>query len=480
MGFWSFFFGEAPVTAPREGGYRDGKQHGVWIEWVKDGFSPQPYLMESTYRDGVRNGPYREFRDGRVLERGAMVNGKLDGAIQYFRDDGTRRTEISYAEGRLHGWWREYSPMGLVDKEKEYRDNKLWTGDYDLGGERGRYEDGVKVGPWVSRTERGTYVAGRKHGAFQLDDGHEQQRGRFDMDARVGAWEIRIIKSNVVLAGEFPRGERVTWTAARDGRTVELEVANASELWHWTNVAESLFTQLPFDMTKMSDDERKRAKAWLAAHTPARVAKKRDGVVAHAPIDEAGDDEDDTLAEFVAFEAAARDRLVHALGEIHGEPAPRGDDDFDYMDRWFPPIAGTLVVVGTLEVPGPMIACSPECHEPTRLYRFRPGTYEVVGCDTGDRLHLPLAVARLPGARVVGWRYLGAAHDSDFGLFAPDVDLEHHDYPEAPDDAVGPAEWIRPDVGPTLWITNPAGNGLRAYGGVAEDGALVALFVQGY
>lgn len=88
-------------------------------------------------------------------------------------------------------------------------------------------------------------------------------------------------------------------------------------------------------------------------------------------------------------------------------------------------------------------------------------------------------IVRLPGAAIARWRFLGHAHDSDYALFSPGLDHETLEWPPHPgNDVTGPAEWIRTSAEPSIWITNPTGNGIRVYGGVGDDRDLVAVFLQ--
>lgn len=498
VGFWDKLLGgDAPKdpprcpAGPRAGEYRNGKKQGPWIE-VITGDAGATYLGECVYRDGVRHGPIRQWRtsDRTLYETGTVVGGHYDGLVRRFHSNGTIASEISYANGELQGVARYFDPGGTLTSEKEYRGGRLWTGMQEYGIERGRLEQGKKVGIWEKLAwdkriaERGPYVGGVRHGRFELRDSDwESWHGEIANGERVGEWELHRDQSKVIAKGEYPRGARVTWTATLGEKRLAFEIATPLELARWIRVVETAFAGTKkHDFTHWPDDERQRARAWLDANVaiPPRIAKRK-SVVAHPPFPESLDPEDDAEP----FEAHGRDVLVYATGDIGGlaHPATPAFDEatYEYMKHWYPPAAGTLVVIGTIELPGRMIVDSPESRDEKHVYAFRPGTYELVGLDSGDRLHMPAAIVRLRGGAVARWRYLGAADDDHYGLFAPDVDLRAHDWPEHPGDEVqGPAEWIRPDVGPTVWITNPTGNGIRAYAGVTSDGELVAVFLQLY
>lgn len=73
-----------------------------------------------TYKDGKRNGPYKEFQRGELIEEGNMRDGVRHG-ISKFYDDGVLDREIHYWEGDRHGKMTWYYPSGKVHQERFYR-----------------------------------------------------------------------------------------------------------------------------------------------------------------------------------------------------------------------------------------------------------------------------------------------------------------------------------------------------------------------
>jgi len=390
--------------------------------------------------------------------------------MQRFHPGGVLAAEATYVGGRLHGVARGFDTSGAPKYEREYRDDEMWHGEHEIEGlARGRYENGKKVGPWEQWTydkkikERGTYVDGKRHGAFELreSDG-ESWTGTFDMGERVGDWEVQRARSKVVAKGEYPRGARVPWTATLGERSVAIDVATPDELGRWIKLVEQWFTGRGIsDFKGWPADERMRASEWVASR-----------VVTNPPVDE----EDEGLP----YETAGRDVLVYATGDISAlahSPSPAYDDEDDYMERWYPPTRGMMIVVGTIDLPRRVIVDSPESLDERRVFAFRAGTYELAGLDSGHRLDMPLAIVRLPGRTIATWRYLGMAHDDNYAIVAAGMELG--EWPGYPKGANGPAEWIVPATN-GVWFSNPAGNGIRAYAGVAVDGDIVALFLQLY
>lgn len=191
-------------------------------------------------------------------------------------------------------------------------------------------------------------------------------------------------------------------------------------------------------------------------------------------------------------EAADRDLLVIASGIVTLPPRPtgvaddeEGDDDRD-MARWPMPRHAHATVVATVELPARVIVCSPEWFDARHTYTFEPGTYEVVGIDGVplSRLATPAVLIRRPDVRVASWRNLGMADDDNFAIVPAGADLKHLEYPGHPAGVDGAAEWIVPgkttDGADCVWITNPSGNGIRAYGGVSVSGDVIAVVMQFY
>lgn len=496
MGIWDKLFGKPPAapprpTGPRAGELRDGQREGVWVDQLVDKLARYTYLAERTYRAGVLHGAARAWLlTGSLHETSTYVDGKQDGVVVRYHPSGAIASETWFARGTLHGPARSYDASGVLTAESEYRDGTLWTGDQKYGAEgRGRLENGKKVGLWEKLAwdnrigERGEYVDGVRHGRFELRDSDaESWHGEFAMGERVGIWELRRDRSAVCARGTYPEGTRVSWTATLGDRQLVFEIATPLELLRWIRVVEAAFVgTTKVDFTAWPADEQARARAWLRANVtpPVRIAKRLAPPVRPRP--ELPDEPDP--GAWRPVEARIRDILVAATGDIATLAYPpdtsAGTAPALAPDSWSPPTRGTLVVVGTIDLPGRMLVASPDHPEAGRELGFRPGTYELVGLDTGDRLSLPLVIIRLVGAAVVRWRYLGDADDCDYGVFAPDLDIDGQDWPEHPGDEVrGPAEWIRPDVGPAVFVTNPTGNGIRAYGGVGDDGDLVAVLLQ--
>ena len=215
MSFWSKLFGERGLpertrgpTSERLGSTKNGKKHGLWIE--REEYDWQ--LAEVIYKDGVREGPFRIWhRDtGALRMRGTMVNGEQHGTVEALHE-GVVRYRFEKVAGKLHGPFRALRPDGSVEYEREYRDDKIWSGPYDIEStpgvfiQRASYVDGKRVGAyedndWNGRPKlRAHYVDGSLGGAYeQYDDGVLQLAGTYRDGMRVGAWRWHARDGSVI------------------------------------------------------------------------------------------------------------------------------------------------------------------------------------------------------------------------------------------------------------------------------------------
>ncbi len=477
MGFWQRLFGDGDRRPPGEqaGELREGKRHGRWIE--KDG----DFLVERHYQVGVVHGPSRTWhRDGHLWEKATFVDGAKDGVMLRFGKDGAAVLQATYRAGKLHGPLRELNPDGSVKSEREYRDDERHAGLFEVHGSRGNlisratYVDGAPHGMFEKYhfdervEERGTYVAGKKHGAFELGDLEGNVwRGSFDHDVRVGVWELARANGSSAR-GPYPHG---TWTVRdKTGAEAQFELADGDDVMRWIVLVEHWLARWwDFGLRAWPEAQRARGYAWIAAHAVAEP-RQRSTTGYNSP----------------RAEAADRDALVAATGDVVlPDRKPRREDDDDYMKHWHWDRALRVVSIATIELPALVILGS-EGIDPRDLVTCHPGAYDVLGVELpGARLYLPGAIVRRSGVAVTTWRYWGAAGDSDFVLIPLGARFEDPiAWDEPPADAFGAREWIRPgrtsDGQQALWITNPSGNGIRAFEGLAADRTLAALMFQLY
>jgi antitoxin component YwqK of YwqJK toxin-antitoxin module len=60
------------------------------------------------------------YDNGKVRFRGANLDGKMHGAWEFFRRDGSRMRSGSFERGKQIGLWRTFDRTGKVLKETEF------------------------------------------------------------------------------------------------------------------------------------------------------------------------------------------------------------------------------------------------------------------------------------------------------------------------------------------------------------------------
>jgi antitoxin component YwqK of YwqJK toxin-antitoxin module len=215
VGFWSRIFGEPRLPdrvrgpiAEEPGTLRAGKKHGLWVE-----HDDSKYLLtEALYKDGVREGPFRIWHvETRMLrERGTMRDGKEHGTTEYLHDGRVRGSSEKVA-GKLHGTHRWLRADGTLAYERQYRDDKVWSGRYDI-----EMSDGVVI-------QRANYVDGHPVGAFEKFDyaGQPKLREHYnDAGELDGAYAAYYEGGAIRLEGTYAKGKRTgTWRYhLRNGR----------------------------------------------------------------------------------------------------------------------------------------------------------------------------------------------------------------------------------------------------------------------
>ena len=89
------------------GPLRGGQRHGVWTFWRPDGTR----VAESTYVDGVAEGPYARFhQNGEISQEGALVGGARHGPCWWRRSTG-ETTEHTFPDGAPDVLWASCSVL---------------------------------------------------------------------------------------------------------------------------------------------------------------------------------------------------------------------------------------------------------------------------------------------------------------------------------------------------------------------------------
>jgi len=149
----------------------------------------------------VENGKWTEwYDDGQKKEEGEYLNGKENGKWTYWYDNGQKRKETEYINGKQNGKWTFWYQNGEKYSEGEYvngEENCKWTIWYKNGQKKkeGEYVNGEKNGKWTiwhenGQIEEGEYLNGEKHGKWisWYNNGQKCSEGEYLNGEQNGNW----------------------------------------------------------------------------------------------------------------------------------------------------------------------------------------------------------------------------------------------------------------------------------------------------
>jgi antitoxin component YwqK of YwqJK toxin-antitoxin module len=168
--------------------FAKGYATGKW-EYYKDNVLTEV----KHYSDGLLHGEIIEYyADGKTVKNHAvMKNGKPDGIVERFSQDGKKTYEKGMKEGVSDGYERNYADDGTVLSETFYKDGKQDGISFSITS-RGAsnevktttgYKEGIQDGEYLaiyadgSVKTKGTYKDGKKEGlweAFKRDGKHDK------------------------------------------------------------------------------------------------------------------------------------------------------------------------------------------------------------------------------------------------------------------------------------------------------------------
>jgi antitoxin component YwqK of YwqJK toxin-antitoxin module len=74
------------TTGKTQGTFRNGKEHGPWVRYHKNG----QLEYKGTYEDGKLDGPWVFYwKDGQLLSKGTYTDGKRDGPWVFYNSNRT-------------------------------------------------------------------------------------------------------------------------------------------------------------------------------------------------------------------------------------------------------------------------------------------------------------------------------------------------------------------------------------------------------
>lgn len=227
------------------GSYRDGQRQGTFREYGPGGEQLMSYFYESDIKTGeglvdslgMRQGPWKLFYGtGELRAEGGYINGKKDGPwIFYFRD-GKKEQKGNYKEDLAAGQWNWYYSSGSLHRDEIYRKGREdgHAVEYDSLGMvicEGDYLDGLKTGKWIlqvnDHTEEGEYADGERTGlwTYKYKDGQLAFEGEFLGGLPTGKhkywWPNGVLK----MKGDHEGGElNGVWQYFEESGTLSMEL----------------------------------------------------------------------------------------------------------------------------------------------------------------------------------------------------------------------------------------------------------------
>ena len=119
QGSWIDYYPNAMVKSITP--YVDGKMEGLRVEFNNNGQLEKS--ME--YHNGLLHGDYKEMRSSLTKEERYYENGKLEGTVKIYYDNGKIMEEGLYKNGTRDGISKWYDQEGNVTIEYEYKNGEL-------------------------------------------------------------------------------------------------------------------------------------------------------------------------------------------------------------------------------------------------------------------------------------------------------------------------------------------------------------------
>jgi antitoxin component YwqK of YwqJK toxin-antitoxin module len=142
-----------------EGAYGEGAvKKGSWKEYYENG--KQQSEIEFRGETGPDIWKYWHS-NGNLIESGYYLDGKKTGIWQTYATDGTPQTLHHYSNGKLSGPFSVWHPDGTLAEKGEYNGAGGFEGNYASYfpdgklKEGGMYQNGKRIGKWVTRDEEG-------------------------------------------------------------------------------------------------------------------------------------------------------------------------------------------------------------------------------------------------------------------------------------------------------------------------------------
>jgi len=184
-----------------EGVRRDFDEEGNIVAGAvyKDGKKVAEGITKS---DGVRDGDWKEFHaDGTLKVVGKYDNGVKVGEWKYFHPNGNPEQTGRYnSKGQLTGDWFWYYPSGNIRREETFVNGRA-------DGLMTEYDDDGNI------ITQGEFIEGMEEGEWFLQYGDHREVGSFSFGLKSGYWKHYDDEDNLIFEGEFidnnPNGRHI-------------------------------------------------------------------------------------------------------------------------------------------------------------------------------------------------------------------------------------------------------------------------------
>ena len=206
--------------------YVNGQRTGVHKEYDKY----ENLVLEEELKDGVRNGSYKRYENGKVKEEGTYLNNEKNGLWTFHSYNGKEEitfsndvkngdykkyygdvvvTQGQYSNGLKTGEWKDYNNQGVLTKDYIFIDDKL-DGPYkeysgDVVVKEGQYSNGLMTGEWIFRYDSGSQKG--KGNYINGDGGNLGKNSRIPINGRDGEWIIYHENGNKRQISKYTNGE---------------------------------------------------------------------------------------------------------------------------------------------------------------------------------------------------------------------------------------------------------------------------------
>ena len=114
---------------------KDGKYDGPLESYYENGQLSQ----KGTYVAGKRHGPFEDYyKNGQLYSKSHLVDGKRDGPYERYAENGQLEVKGPYVAGEWHGLVESYHENGQLDTKYTYVDG-VWHGPWEWYHENGQF-----------------------------------------------------------------------------------------------------------------------------------------------------------------------------------------------------------------------------------------------------------------------------------------------------------------------------------------------------